>query len=329
MLTRSLGVFLLFGVAVAVTGCTAAVTGRPSPNAAAVVQIQEERTPLTSDRALGDLSTIDYCSLFDAAAVEKGGADNVGELQQSFGECTVSAKLSGQAITVEVGFLDKNATGRIPDPTKRLPRGLVAQRDLNAGPDVCTTNLAFPDRVSVEIYTYVDDVSNTVSGSQALCQVNSAVLDRMVTAVTQKKVAHLTFAPGTLGTVDACALISDSRVTQEIGMPMRHDENPAKHRCQWKVTSSGPRATLWFYAENPSPAVPGTTTETIAGRQSIVQKLSGNYCLVTTVVGPYAAKSGENETAGVYVNMLSAVPKDACGVARALANVAWPQLPSS
>lgn len=324
---------MLCGAALLMTGCAQAVVGTPSPNPAAAQQALEERTPLTSTLALGDLTTIDYCSLIDPGLVARGGMTDAGEPQPSFDECAVSGKVGGQSATLEVGFLDTNAGGRLPDRDKTLPRGLVAQRDTSGrGADSCGYYLAFPDRVSLELFAYLENPPSDPGSSSTtspLCTLNKTVFDGVVTAVTQKKVTHLTFAQGSVGTVDACALLPDAVVSQQAGVPLPRAQNPSKHRCRWTNTSLGMRAVLWFYVDKPPQAADGATAETIDGRPSVVRAVSARFCAVDTVVGPWpGAKNGEVEVAETYMNAGNAA-KDACGIARAFATAAWPQLPAS
>jgi hypothetical protein len=324
---------MLCGAALLLSGCTQAVVGAPAPNPAAAQQALEERTPLTSALAFGDLTTIDYCSLIDPGLVAQGGLTDAGELRPSFDECAVSGKIDGQSATLEVGFLDSKAGGRLPDREKTLPRGLVAQRDTSGrGSDSCGYYLAFPDRVSLELYAYLE---NPVSDpgwsatSSPLCALDKTVFDGVVKAVTQKKVTHFTFAPGSVGTVDACALLPDPVVVQQSGSPLQREPNPSKHRCRWTSTGLGARAVLWFYVDKPPQAAGGATAETIADRPSVVRSVDARFCVVDTVVGPWpGAKNGEVEVAETYM-IVGSVAKEPCGVARAFAAAAWPRLPSS
>ncbi|WP_285486522.1 hypothetical protein [Amycolatopsis taiwanensis] len=329
-MARYLGAFALCAVALVLAGCTTTIMGSASPNQAVARQIQEERTPLTASAVFGDLTTIDYCSMFDAQAAKGAGVTDVSEPVSSYDDCYVEGQLHGQKVDIELGFLAKGPQpGRVPDPTKTLPRGLVAKRDLGGGYGSCTYFLSFPDGIDLDIYSYLDNPSGSVS-SEDLCSMATALLDGVVTAVTQKKVTHLTFAPGSLGTVDACTLIPDSLVQQQTGLPLQREQNPSKHRCRWSNSGIGVRAALWFYIDKPPEALPRTTTETIGNRSSTVTPTSPAFCLVDTVIGPApGAKDGQVAVAETYVNLSNVGGKDPCAIVRAMAAQAWPQLPSS
>jgi hypothetical protein len=331
-MTRYLGILGVCAVALVLAGCTSEMKGTPSPNQAAVHHIQEERTPLTARLAFGDMTTIDYCSMFDPQAAADAGFRNTTEPDSSYDDCYVEGQLDGSKVDIELGFLAQNQrTNRIEDPTKKLPRGLVAKRDAYKASGQCSYYLSFPDAIDVQIYSYYDDPSVAeTAGYDSLCSLDADLLDGVVTAVTQEKVTHLTFAPGSLGTINPCTLIPDSLVMQQVGLPLQREANPSRHRCRWSNSGLGMRVALWFYSDKTPTATPPVTTETIAGRQSLVNPVSEHYCLVDTVVGPApGAKNGEVSVAETYANLGNVGGKDACGIARALAAQAWPRLPSS
>ncbi|GLY65279.1 hypothetical protein [Amycolatopsis taiwanensis] len=338
-MARYLGAFALCAVALVLAGCTTTIMGSASPNQAVARQIQEERTPLTASAVFGDLTTIDYCSMFDAQAAKDAGVTDVSEPVSSYDDCYVEGKLRGLKIDVELGFLDKDQqANRMKDPVKTLPHGLVAKRDLTSRYGSCGNYLSFSDGVDLDIYSYLEDGQEGSSAaetgiSQSLCSLDSALLDGVVTAVTQKKVAHLTFAPGSLGTVDPCTLIPDSLVREQAavlhertGVALPREANPSKHRCRWANTDRALRAALWFYIDKAPAATPPATTETIGNRSSIVNASPPDYCQIDTVLGPApGAKNGAVSVAQIYVSLGGL--EDACPVARAMANQAWPQLP--
>jgi hypothetical protein len=290
-------------------------------------QYQDDHAPLTSQRAFGDVSTLDYCSLLDLDGVEQAGATGVGPASPSFNYCRADASYQGEKLEVGVGYLDSQVKdgSRYPDPGKQLKRGLTAQRDISSDYQSCVEHLTLADGVSLE--TYVDDLSDQprTDGARDLCDINGAVFDGLVTAVTNKKAAHLTFAPGSLGTVDACALVPDDQAAALLGTTtQRTPVIPTKHRCRWQDRSSGDSLGILFEVDRPL----GAATESLGGHQATISGFGQN-CLVSTGIAPYpGAKNGEYELAEVYV-VLRHSAKDACGMARTIATAAWPHLPPS
>jgi hypothetical protein len=312
-------------VALLLTGCTTVVTGGASPRPAELRQYQEDHAPLTSQRALGDVTTLDYCSLLDLKGVEQAGATGVGPASPSFNYCRADASYLGEKLEVGVGYLDSqvNDGSRYPDPSKQLKRGLTAQRDISNDYQSCARHLKLADGVSLQ--AYVDDLSDQprTDGARYLCDIDGAVFDGLVAAITNKKVAHLTFPPGSLGTVDACTLVPDAQVSAQLGTTtQRTPVIPTKHRCRWQDRSSGDSLGILFEVDRPL----GPATESLGGHQATISGFGQN-CLASTTVGPYpGAKDGEYQLAEVYV-ALRHTAKDPCGMVRTIATAAWPHLP--
>jgi hypothetical protein len=320
--------YWLAAAALLLTGCTSVVTGAASVDQAELKQYQEDHAPLTAQRALGDVTTVDYCSLLDLNRARQAGATGVGWTSTSFNYCFVTANVGSASAEIGVGYLEgaiQDST-RIPDPTKDLTRGLVAQRNVDGDSSTCARYLRFADGLDLEIY--VDDVSgSTTSDSTSLCAVEDAVFDGLVDTIMADKTAHLTFPPGTLGTVDACSLASDAQIAEQLGESAPKTPSiPTKHRCRWQSATSKDALTIFFDAGKP----PTSATETLAGRQASIEGGDGlRYCLATTAIAPFpGASNGDYQLAQVYVFNRGGV-KDACATVRAVANVVWPKLPSS
>lgn len=323
---RSLRALTVCAAVLVLAGCTVTVEGKPVPNLAAVRQAEEERTPLTASVAFGDLTTIDYCSLLDLQALQDAGVSDPDEPSSSYDDCGVDGQFQGQGVRVELGYLEAEPQdGLTPDPTKKLPRGLVAKRapDTDGG---CRYYLSFPDGFDLGVYSYYTD---TGQADQNLCDIDFALFDGVVTVATRKQVKHLSFAPGSLGTIDACALIPDSLVDDQTGVPLPRSFSPSKHHCWWIARDGSLTTALLFYTYSLPPATFPATAETIGNHSSVVIPVSPSYCVIDTAVGPPpVASDGEVSIAEIYV-IDNAGGKDTCGIARALANQAWSRLPAS
>ncbi|KAA9162092.1 DUF3558 domain-containing protein [Amycolatopsis acidicola] len=311
-------------VALLLTGCAGTVSGTASVNTQEVQQYQLQRTPLTSQAAFGDVSTVDYCSLLDLDRVKAAGGNGLSEPARNFNYCQVSGKVYGQDIVLGLGYLSSQGGSqeRVADPAKALSRGLVAQRSTRNDNKSCTYYLAFPDGVSLQVYVTNESTYPSTSAGPSLCAINGAVLDGAVAKLSANQAGHFQFAPGSLGTVDACTLLDVAEVNAQLGGSLRQSAFPAKHRCRWQ-DAQGNQLDLMLDVSDGT----GSTAEQIGGHATDIAQLddAGRDCLATGSVAPY---DGQVEVANLYVTV-GEPPKDACGVARALAGVAWPRLPAT
>jgi hypothetical protein len=312
--------------ALLLTGCASTVSGTASVSSG---DLQQERKPLTSQRAFGDVSTVDYCSLLDLDRVKTAGGYEFGEQHQGFNYCQVEGKIHGQDITVGVGYLSGQGSDldRVADPGKTFSRGLVAQRSTSNDNENCDYYLTFADSVGLTVY--VNNISShpsTTAGS-SLCAVNGAVLDGVVAQISANQVGHFNFAPGSLGTVEACALLSDPEINAQFGGALpQSPAMPSKHRCRWKGALGNELTVMLDISDGT-----GSTAEQIGGHATDVAQLdeAGRNCMATGSVAPYPnSGAGQYQVASLYVSVGQA-PTDACTIARALAGLAWPRLPAS
>ncbi|KAA9162093.1 hypothetical protein FPZ12_012710 [Amycolatopsis acidicola] len=311
-------------VALLLTGCTNVVTGAASVDTADVQRYLDETAPLTSQRAFGDVNSVDYCTLLDLDGIGKSGATGVGKTSPSLSSCEVEAQISGQKVAVGLGFLESGGSdsSRVPDTSKKLDRGLTASKNAYNDYYSCISYLRFTDGVSIEIYVdnLADDPSPGVES--AICDTDEAVLDGLVGKIEAKKVGHLTFGANSVGEVDACSLAGDPDVVAQIGAAEKTPKIPTKHRCRWQDHVN--RNVLTVLLEiGPRPAGP---TEQLGNHTTAVEAGSTT-CLATTAIRPYpAGKNGEYELAEVYLIVRNGIA-DPCGPVRAVANVAFGKLP--
>ncbi|GAB2990979.1 hypothetical protein LWP59_06780 [Amycolatopsis acidiphila] len=141
-------------MALLLTGCTSVVTGAASVDQGELRQYQDDHAPLTAQRALGDLTTVDYCSLLDLNGARQADATGVGSTTTSPNYCFAEGNFGGTRVEFGLGYLEVAGTdsGRITDLAKTLPRGLVAQRSTSGDPDSCVRYLRFADEFSLQVY---------------------------------------------------------------------------------------------------------------------------------------------------------------------------------
>ncbi|MBN6034307.1 hypothetical protein [Amycolatopsis sp. 195334CR] len=312
-------------------GCTGVVIGKPAPDPAALAKAEEERLPLNGATAFGELTTIDYCTLLDASKLK----DVTEGPRVSLDNCYVRVQLDGQNADLWLGgVLDAQSrieyasTTEIPDGPE-LKRRLTIEKPTSDYDGSCYRYLVFDDELSLQanISSYdTVDVSAPEISSERLCPVIEDVLEHAATAVVEKRVGHLDFPAGSLGSVDACGIVSDTEIGAHLGTVEPARKTLTKHSCRWGRSGSN-YVSLYFSVDKPTPADAGYVPETLGGRQAMVWVGSGTYCSALTTLKPWpGAKDGEAETVSIFVSMYSG--GDPCGVMRNVANTVFPRLPA-
>lgn len=312
-------------------GCTGVVIGKPAPDPVALAQAEEERLPLNAATAFGDLTSVDYCSLLDT-----GKLDDVTEGPLvSLDNCYARVRIDGQNADLWLGgVIDEESRNEYARTTEivggpELKRRLTIEKPSSDYDGSCYRYLVFGDELSLQanISSYDStSVSAPDVASEKLCPVLEEVLEHAATAVVGKRVGHLDFPAGSLGSVDACGVISDAEVGTHLGTVQPARKTLTKHSCRWGRSGSD-YVSLYFSVDKPTPADAGYVPETLGGRQAMVWNSSGTYCSAMAPLKPWpGAKAGEMETASIFVSMYSG--GDPCGVMRNVANTVFPRLPA-
>lgn len=304
-------------------GCARPVAGTAVPDGTAA-------EPLTSERALGEYATIDYCSLVDEHALPATVGQVVLSAKPWFDYCAFKVRSEGVDAEVDVGFLDDEETldgvDRAPDPRRDPPRGLTVQRGTEDRME-CVRYLSFTDEVSITVQA--DSYGDELGRGGRWCPIADAVLDVVIVLVLAKRVRHFTFGGASLGRVDACELVPADLVATRIGTAkatvLRY---PSGHECHWEAKEpDGPGAHLYF-GQGDTTADETTKDETIAGRTSRVtgyQDGDFSSCVIETD-HVFSPELGASEQVRVEVG-LPDQSKDLCGPARELAKEVWAKLP--
>lgn len=302
-----------------VAGCT---PGGPPQAPAAPGQDESG----TARAALGDLRTVDPCTLTDPAALrEFGPADNAGTVSLDY--CLLHVTLpNGSLVQLAVGEL-----GPAPDPQGDpvVPRGSLRIVQNAPLPGHCTRQILFTDGLALRVSA---DLLTGDPGS-GLCGVAEAGAGAATAAVEQHRVGHRDFPANSLALVDPCDVL-DSAVVQQIpgleealGQP-----SPAGHQCSWgEQIADSPRVQLTHTAGDPPEVLHGAAVEEdIAGRRTVISVVGGDpqipLCSAETGHLPFGA-AGQVEVAQLVVAVPGMTGIDACEFARGLAGQAWPHLP--
>lgn len=321
---RLLAVVVIAGLALA--GCSRAITGAASADANAV--------PVTGKAVLGQLSTVDQCSLLDTDALDEV---NVPE-RPSFDECSMPIGAGSGTVEMTVGPITGPGTSRagerIAHEAKKLPRGLKLERAAEVSGEACAMYVVFGDGLGIEIeVTNSGAYGGPVRGTTELdmCAAAERGVDGVVSAISERQVRHRDYPDGSFGRLRACELIPD-RLPAEVlrSQSVRELAYPSGHRCRWAATGgAAPSARFGVYTEPVGPPPGGAKREKIAGRDSfVVSAGAGPACAVRTNGDRFAEDAKLREVASVLVR-LKGRAGNPCAAARKLAGAAWPALTDS
>jgi hypothetical protein len=230
------------------------VTGTP---------VADPNGPLSTRVALGDLPTVDFCSLLSPDDYPASLGSVVNRPSPSFNYCTMSVIPQKITADVLVGYLSAatNLTGITLDPGRSLPRGLEA-RNSRADSTSCDRYLRFPD----DLYLEVSATAYPPGAGNAWGPLVDATVDRVVERLTTRRVKHFSYAAGSLGRADACSLLDQKLVEDATGLtPADRYGFPGTHLCLWSLPRFG-LVTVSFTMDESLTQQP--TDETIAGRRT-------------------------------------------------------------
>jgi hypothetical protein len=286
----------------------------------------------TANDLLGDLATLDPCSLTDPREFAGFGTAKLGVLD-SLDDCLVEIKnADSEGITLSVGGLDR--VEALPDlggkKSTELGGGLkVVEYDADSG--YCNNLLVFPDGITLSV-----NASLFEGTEPRLCELVKAGVDKAVAVLRAGAVKHREFARNSLGAMDPCSLVSDEARAAVPGLTgARPRTYPARHDCAWTAADNSTRLRVMFTTgPEPRPTGPGATQSPIAGRSSVLSPTpdAGDYvfCGAQTrhVAFHAAGQSGLVEIAAVFVRMRRGQVDQACRAATAVATSVWPRLPT-
>ncbi|MEU6642031.1 hypothetical protein ABZ863_05720 [Saccharomonospora sp. NPDC046836] len=326
----------LAAVLLLLAGCASPVAGMAAPDPEVLREIERERQrnePLSAQDALGDFTTVDYCSLLDVEALAPPMRID-GDPLPSFEYCDLPVTMDGSTVTVSVGMLRERetGTGQVVDPDKELPRQLTMERMPGAGE--CYLYIVFPDDYQLQVHatTYAAGAEPGDIPEEQLCLLSETVLDLVVESLAEEKpVRHFSFADNSFGSVDACGdgapMLDGGQLAAVLGEgEAQQIPVPSGHYCRWELGEA--YASVAMYVGVPPQEGAGTVRESIAGREAFVYESGGEMCVIELPHQPFAgASNGEVEFAGIFVRGVTRKPP--CEAARAMAGAVWPKLPAS
>lgn len=320
---------LLVTVLAALTGCSAKLGGLPLPGPAAA------ESPVTAE-VLGDLSTIEPCTLTDPEVFRRFGSAEFGT-PESLDYCTVSVRpdLSSEVI-IRVGRL-----GRLSDAPD-----LQGQRLEDVDDNLYTVQGYDDSSICSQALVFAgDDLTIEVAGIHSAgevttnCDMVAAGMDQVIDVIRNGGVGHRFPEPDSLVTLDPCDLVGDETVTAFPGFAdLARVDNPGGHQCHWRSPTDETelRVEVAFEA-GPMPEVWSegvSNTNPVAGRPSVTnmnpRAAEATVCVVSTGHIPFTEfeeQLGLVEIAEVFVYVPGENQPVACQAATAVATELWPKLP--
>ncbi|MBM7775717.1 hypothetical protein JOD54_005921 [Actinokineospora baliensis] len=305
---------LAVGVLALVSGCTQVVA--PPPHRAKPVP-NYKPAPVDVKKILGDLPTLDPCSLIDPA--DFGGGKIIGS--GSWDECPLTLPTGTGQVTVTVGAIDKvEAFAAVSTPEEK--DGFTTS--VYSSPMApCGRLLHLGDGTALSVHVLrPGEGSGTV-----VCPQIATGFDKMLQRLRKnpKVVKHSTFAPGSMAALDPCVVIPPAAVA---AFPTRKSW-PAKHTCEWSDSAQS-TARVIFGLTSPSLHTPFPMI-TVAGRQTEKFDIpSGNdsICILSTNGRPAGRTDGQVESASLALTLRGTRDTAAtCAQAVQMAEQMWPVVP--
>ncbi|MDT8909406.1 hypothetical protein [Amycolatopsis sp. PS_44_ISF1] len=271
-------------------------------------------TPLTASAALGEFTTLDYCSLLDVGRLRGATADRP---DSSFDSCRGEFVQNGRHREVAVGPLRADA-----DPNVKpyygypgvIPDGLaVAESSFDADTS-CARVITFADGIRLNV-AVTDSAGPSANADR--CADADATVSGVFAAISGNHVRHQDFADRSWGRVDACALLSGPDLDAVSGAGAQPAVALSGHSC------IRGRLSVKFSVEPSAPAGP---TEVLGGRSARVAA-DGAFChAIATQPAPGAAGRGEQVEVDV-VDTSGSAGDAACADTRTAAAVVFAKVP--
>ncbi|MCS7479841.1 DUF3558 domain-containing protein [Umezawaea endophytica] len=246
--------------------------------------------PLTATDALGDLKTIDYCTV-------------IGESGDSaFEHCRIANGVKIMAVgPVESG--ENKDLYPVEYHGSAMPEGMRVQGSTFNSKQSCTRLLTFSDDVRLR-FLVTGEANDEANCAKAMEFVESAL-----GVINENKVGRRQFADNSFGRLDPCALLSTPEVEAVLGKDRKKTPGITGHNCLFGDVA------LTFDQKQ---AVVGDE-ETIAGYQATVSKIS-LFCTVHL-------NSGDESAAVKAISITGEADDSTCDKARQVAELVFPTLP--
>jgi hypothetical protein len=235
--------------------------------------------PSANETALGNLSTLDPCSLVDTRDFD----GTVDALPYSFTGCLVLVNQEQAQLTTDltVEFADTWDLSKV-DHSKYSVRKqgaatVVAPTD-RSSTSACYDDVFFTDTNTVLVNAKPD--SGNVGGGTAednatLCREADNASKSVVAAINNHSATHLTYNSLSMGSYDACFALNEQTVRETIGGPGTSHSYPGSHSCFWGDWNSQDQPDVMFgtdlYTDPQTPGdVQGETAQMITAHPTLI-----------------------------------------------------------
>ena len=163
---------------------------------------------------LGDLRTVDPCTLTDPVALRDfGEVGNAGTVSLDY--CLLHVQLGGgQLAQLAVGQLERVDPGKAANGDPVVPHGPVRLVQNAPLPGHCARQVLFTDSVAMEVSA---DLLVGEPGP-GLCSIAQAGADAALKVLDEHRVGHRAFPPNSLALTDPCAEVDLAAVRRIPGL---------------------------------------------------------------------------------------------------------------
>jgi hypothetical protein len=257
--------------------------------------------PLTAAAALGDLRTVDYCSMFDGTPEIALSSFELCRTEVDFVELTI-----GPLTT------DTHAGSEPYDYPDDLPPG-VRISSFAPTPDVygCVLWVGFADGVWLTVKA-VDAAEPPWSTVDTYCAKAAGVVAGALTTIAHGRVGHVSWGPGSFSAIEPCPLITGPEFTA-FGGSGSPKAAPSGHSCV------NGRVTLSFDVDSPTSGTPAT----LGGREATVRRDRDACHVLFQRPLPGEPRFVEKATVTVFGDT-----EEACTLTRGAAELVAPGIPA-
>lgn len=319
---------VLLCLASLLTGCVSVVRGEPnmSPEVAKIRERANGRLDVRD--ALGDLRTVDYCSLVEEFEIPEGMGAFGRRPDPHVRYCWFSVLNGVPRMGVSVGYLDVYGHRRPPGPMRE---GSLRVAPGEESASTCERFVVFPDGLSLTVRTRWDGQTGltVAERKKALCQIGDTAADDMVTSLVEGRARAVPdLDEKSLLPRDVCTVVP-WHVLRKAGVSVVVARRyPDGHDCSWYDEDDQFAGGVFLDTSDTSVDHYFARGEevTVAGRPSVLQHPDGYKpsCTITTAYADYPDDKQQWEEITVQV---AGAGREACRTAKRVAAKVWPMLP--